>query len=68
MSTPNPGSPEAVERGCICPVIDNGYGQGAWGGKRDEDGELLFWRTLDCSLHGAEVDAEILAMREGGEG
>lgn len=27
-ANPNPGSPEAVDAGCLCSVIDNHYGQG----------------------------------------
>lgn len=27
-AVPNPGSDEALMRGCTCPVIDNGHGRG----------------------------------------
>jgi hypothetical protein len=40
---PKPGSPEAVDQGCTCPIMDNAYGQGI-------DGS--FWLTDDCPLHG----------------
>lgn len=30
--TPNPGSDAAIEKGCMCPVMDNGRGRGCWGG------------------------------------
>lgn len=43
---PNPGSDEAIEQGCICPVLDNNHGQGADGG--------YWWITRDCPLHGAK--------------
>lgn len=48
MSTtiPNPGSDEAVEQSCICPVLDNNHGQGVDGG--------YWWITRDCPLHGAK--------------
>lgn len=49
---PNPGSDEALALGCLCPVLDNAHGAGAWGGTKDENGELLFWRVDDCPLHG----------------
>lgn len=49
---PNPGSKEAVEMGCRCPVMDNGYGRGY---HVNEDGPL-FWITLTCPLHGKEND------------
>nr|DAE07572.1 MAG TPA: hypothetical protein [Podoviridae sp. ctnCN2] len=44
--TPNPGSDEAIEQGCICPVLDNNHGQGT--------GENYWWITRDCPLHGAK--------------
>jgi len=47
MSKPNPGSPEAQEQGCTCPVLDNSYGAGV----PSENGPL-FWMTEDCPLHG----------------
>lgn len=46
--TPNPGSAEAVERGCKCPVIDNHHGKGVPYGK---DGAPLFWISERCPLH-----------------
>ena len=61
-STPNPGSREAVERGCSCPVIDNCYGRGYYG----RAGEFVF--TCGCPLHfplpdRAALDAEVAAGR-----
>ena len=44
---PNPGSDEALDKGCTCPVMDNAHGRGAWG----SDGEL-FIMSEDCPLHG----------------
>jgi hypothetical protein len=41
---PNPGSDEAVDRGCKCAQIDNCYGKGFDGGK--------FWINGACLLHG----------------
>ena len=43
---PNPGSDEAVARGCTCPVLDNEHGLGA-----DGTGKT-FWITTGCPLHG----------------
>ena len=43
-----PGSPEAVDKGCTCPVMDNGYGKGRGG-----NGECLgWWIAGDCPIHG----------------
>jgi len=43
---PNPGSPEAVEVGCICPVLDNHYGKGLGTKKKP-----TFWYTDGCPVH-----------------
>lgn len=48
-----PGSTAAVAIGCKCPVSDNSYGRGAYGGAAlDADGKPLFWVNDDCPLHG----------------
>lgn len=48
INIPNPGSLEAVSKGCTCPVYDNHHGRG-WGG----DGEKYGWTmNLDCPIHG----------------
>lgn len=39
-----PGSPEAVNRGCTCPVFDNGHGRGYMGTNE-------FWVTDGCPVH-----------------
>lgn len=46
---PNPGSEEALKKGCSCPVTDNANGQGC--GLKGDDGEPLFWISEDCRLH-----------------
>jgi len=38
----NPGSDEALDNGCLCPVLDNGHGK-----RRDG----LFWMNADCPIH-----------------
>lgn len=42
-AVPNPGSDEAVTRGCTCPVLDNARGRGITTG--------IFWITEGCPLH-----------------
>jgi hypothetical protein len=54
--TPNPGSDEAIEQGCTCPIIDNNHGAGIG---KDEKGETLFWYSLDCPLHGHLLTDEV---------
>ena len=46
---PNPGSPEAVEKGCKCPVMDNHGGKGFMMG---EENGIMFWMVRACPLHG----------------
>lgn len=53
-SVPNPGSREAQAAGCVCPVLDNGYGRGYMGGMEDESGETIFVRVIGCPLHAPE--------------
>lgn len=49
---PNPGSKEAQEKGCKCPVMDNHYGKGYYG-----DGKI-FVIMGNCTLHNKEVKNE----------
>ena len=52
MSTPNPGSDEAINQCCTCPVVDNGHGRGIG----DPDSPC-FWISLYCPLHGDGIAA-----------
>ena len=54
MNKPNPGSLEAIEAGCECPVLDNEHGAGCF----QVDGEPMFWITGTCPIHGVEADNE----------
>ena len=44
----NPGSYKAVKLGCLCPIIDNGHGMGAFGMME----EPVFWIEETCPMHG----------------
>lgn len=44
---PNPGSKEALDMGCECPVLDNARGRGYMGV------EGIFVMTESCPLHGS---------------
>ena len=46
---PNPGSDEAVARGCTCPVMDNARSRG-----RPYRGSIEFWINGDCPIHAIE--------------
>jgi hypothetical protein len=48
---PNPGSQEAIQQGCKCPVLDNRRGKGF---VVNSEGEPEFWINEDCPLHGAK--------------
>lgn len=50
--TPTPGSVEALDRGCLCPVVDNAHGEGAHGQNN------LFIYTAGCPLHDTKDDPE----------
>jgi hypothetical protein len=45
---PNPGTEEAIQQGCTCPVMDNHYGQGRPNGQ----GGVEFWYNENCLIHG----------------
>ena len=51
----NPGSLEAGEHGCTCPVIDNNYG------RTPPFPPNNWWIYADCPLHGEghSVDVEL---------
>jgi len=59
MTKPPPGSPEALEKGCECPVIDNGHGKGAY---IDHKGKPVYWFNKECPLHGEaeEINGETI--------
>lgn len=46
---PNPGSQEAREMGCHCPVLDNSYGKGYYGQKD------VFVIVSGCPIHDKQV-------------
>lgn len=47
-----PGSSEALQAGCRCPVIDNRYGRGI-----RFDGKVTYWYSEDCPIHGQKHNA-----------
>ena len=62
QGVPNPGSPEALARGCACPVLDNAHGRGIpWPRTYGLDPEEhpSFWINADCPLHGTSVTPEV---------
>lgn len=54
---PNPGTKEAIDTGCTCPVIDNHYGKGIM---YDGETEPVFWHSDSCPIHGIDI-AETIA-------
>jgi hypothetical protein len=58
---PDPGSDEAVEQGCLCPVMDNNHGRGS--GYPGAAGGATYWVNADCPLHG--TNRERSGMKDG---
>lgn len=55
-----PGSKIADTLGCKCPVLDNSYGEGAYGGGvKDENGQILYWISENCPLHNGAMQSVI---------
>lgn len=54
---PNPGSNEAIDQGCLCPVLDNGHGKGYLDGVKDKNGKTVFVINCVCPLHGVKIHA-----------
>lgn len=58
---PNPGTQEAIDKNCTCPVIDNHYGKGRFGN------EEVFIYNTECPLHTVDIeikeDGELLITR-----
>ena len=52
MTTPNPGSPEAIAQHCSCTVLDNGHGRGAY----VVDRVWQFWYSEGCPIHAMPID------------
>jgi hypothetical protein len=49
----NPGSPEAILKGCLCARLDNNWGAGMY---TDPDGVAMFSIRGDCPVHGRAFD------------
>ena len=47
-----PGSPEAIARGCNCPVSENNYGKGAFNVPLEQ--ATLAFIHLNCLVHGVK--------------
>jgi len=58
----NPGSDEALDAGCLCPVLDNGHGRGYYGQKG------VFVYNLSCPLHGTPTKKVGHPMKDGPRG
>lgn len=55
---PNPGSQEAIEQGCKCPVMDNARGKGIPVPNGDGTYSAAFWMSGDCPIHGFKARQE----------
>lgn len=52
-NSPNPGTVEAINAGCVCPVIDNNHGKGVI-----INGNTCFWLIENCPIHSAKKEEE----------
>lgn len=59
VTRPYPGSDEAIQQGCTCPVLDNRHGQGYYAGP---DGTFVM--VEDCPLHGYDFKAATHAAEQ----
>ena len=48
IKKPNPGTKEAIDAGCTCPVLDNRHGRGYMG---MGGGEGIFCYSEGCPIH-----------------
>lgn len=53
--TPNPGSDEALERGCTCAILDNNHGRFPPFPATDEMPHGGWWVTGGCPVHSPDV-------------
>ncbi len=58
MNKPFPGSQEAVDQGCNCPVLDNCNGKGFPVITDEGEPRTAYWMTADCPLHGTKDTAK----------
>jgi len=52
---PNPGTQEAIDAGCTCPVLDNSYG---WGYTGIGGGEGIYCYNEGCPIHWPTEESE----------
>lgn len=55
----NPGSKEAVDQGCTCPVMDNHHGAGIPFREKDGTTSVQFWINGECQLHGRKSESPL---------
>lgn len=56
---PNPGSDDALDVGCTCPVLDNAHGKGHFMG-----GSGVFAYDTTCPVHGNPIENNEDSARE----
>lgn len=57
-AVPNPGSDEAVNLGCWCPVLDNRRGAGV-----PSSSGVNFWISSGCPIHAPITPAGLAALQ-----
>jgi hypothetical protein len=65
-SKPMPGSKEAIEAGCNCPVMDNRHGLGIpMVNPETKEVQFAYWMTADCIIHGVNQNPEVMIEQQG---
>jgi hypothetical protein len=52
MKSPFPGSDDAIDQGCLCPVLDNCHGKGFPVTTDEGELQIAYWMNNECPLHG----------------
>lgn len=56
---PNPGSQEAIDKGCQCAILDNCHGKGFPYPDKQGNMKTCFWINQDCPMHGRNAPPQI---------
>lgn len=59
-----PGTTEAIRAGCLCPVMDNGYGRG-WRYVPGRESSYIY--SSKCPIHGGLVAAAAAMTKDAGD-
>lgn len=61
---PKPGSYEALDEGCLCPILDNRHGEGQPYTRSDGSEGRTFVFRVGCPLHGEGHWLDLVGQRD----